>query len=95
MFKFQGEEAYGYVFDGQTGYLDHAMGNQGLEALVTSVDYWHINADEPDLIDYEMTFKLPAQDLIYAPDAYRSSDHDPVIIGLTFYYKYILPLIYK
>ncbi len=95
VFKFQGEEAYGYVFDGQTGYLDHAMGNQGLEALVTSVDYWHINADEPDLIDYDMSFKLPAQDLLYAPDAYRSSDHDPVIIGLTFYYKYILPLIYK
>jgi hypothetical protein len=29
-----------------------------------------------------MSFKLPAQDALYAPDAYRSSDHDPVIIGL-------------
>jgi len=43
---------------------------------------WHINADEPDLIDYDMSFKLDAQDAIYAPDAYRSSDHDPVIVGL-------------
>ncbi len=43
---------------------------------------WHINADEPDLIDYDMTFKKDAQDAIYAPDAYRSSDHDPVIVGL-------------
>ena len=43
---------------------------------------WHINADEPDLIDYDTSFKLPNQDAIYAPDAYRSSDHDPVIIGL-------------
>ena len=43
---------------------------------------WHINADEPDLIDYDMTFKLPAQDALYAPDPYRYSDHDPVIIGL-------------
>ncbi len=95
VFEFQGEEAYGYVFDGQTGYLDHALGNQGMEALVTGVDYWHINADEPDLIDYDMSFKLPAQDLLYAADAYRSSDHDPVIIGLTFFYDYFFPLIYK
>ena len=43
---------------------------------------WHINADEPDLIDYDTSFKQDAQDAIYAPDAYRSSDHDPVIVGL-------------
>jgi len=46
------------------------------------VNFWHINADEPDLIDYDMSFKLPAQDALYASDAYRSSDHDPVIITL-------------
>ena len=43
---------------------------------------WHINADEPDLIDYDTSFKRDAQDAIYAPDAFRSSDHDPVIVGL-------------
>ena len=43
---------------------------------------WHINADEPDLLDYDMTFKQPAQEALYEPNAYRSSDHDPVIIGL-------------
>ena len=37
---------------------------------------------KPDLIDYDMSYKQDAQDAIYAPDAYRSSDHDPVIIGL-------------
>ncbi len=35
-----------------------------------------------DLIDYDMSFKKDAQDLLYAPDPYRSSDHDPVIVGL-------------
>src|SRR5665648_1301120 len=80
--KFQGDYAYGYVFDGQTGYLDHALASQSMESLVTSVNFWHINADEPSLIDYDMSFKLPAQDALYAPDAFRSSDHDPVIIGL-------------
>lgn len=49
---------------------------------VTGTTVWHINADEPDLIDYDMSFKKDAQDAIYAPDAYRSSDHDPVIAGL-------------
>ncbi len=46
------------------------------------VNFWHINADEPDLIDYDTSFKAPAQDTLYAPDAYRSSDHDPVIVTL-------------
>ncbi len=41
-----------------------------------------INADEADLIDYDTSFKGPNQDAIYAPDPYRSSDHDPVVIGL-------------
>ena len=79
---FQGEAAYSYVFDGKTGYLDHALSGASLTPQVAGTTVWQINADEPDLIDYDMSFKLPAQDAIYAPDAYRSSDHDPVIIGL-------------
>ncbi len=82
LFNYGGEFAYSYVFDGQLGYLDYGMANQDLMPEVTGVTAWHINADEPDLIDYDMTFKKDAQDAIYAPDAYRSSDHDPVIVGL-------------
>jgi len=82
VFQFQGEDAYSYVFDGQLGYLDHALASAGLAGQITGVTDWHINADEPDLIDYDMSFKAPAQDALYASDAYRSSDHDPVIIGL-------------
>jgi len=81
--QYQGEYAYSYVFDGQTGYLDHALANAGMLSHITGVTIWHINADEPDLIDYDMNFKLPAQDAIYAPDAYRSSDHDPVVVGIS------------
>jgi Ca2+-binding RTX toxin-like protein len=84
LYTFIGEEAYSYVFDGQTGYLDHALANSNLLPQVTGTTVWHINADEPDLIDYDTSFKGPNQDAIYAPDAYRSSDHDPVIIGLDF-----------
>ncbi|MDO9086289.1 MAG: ExeM/NucH family extracellular endonuclease [Anaerolineaceae bacterium] len=82
LYSFIGEDAYTYVFDGQIGYLDHALANQDLLSMVTNTTVWHVNADEPDLIDYDMTFKLDAQDALYAPDPFRSSDHDPVIVGL-------------
>ena len=77
-----GSSAYTYLFDGQLGYFDYALANASLGDQVSGVTEWHINADEPDIIDYDTSFKQPAQDAIYAPDAYRSSDHDPVIIGL-------------
>jgi len=77
-----GEFAYTYVFDGQLGYLDHALANDALLGEVTGVTAWHINTDEADLIDYDTSFKKDAQDAIYAPDAYRSSDHDPVVVGM-------------
>ncbi|WP_353808014.1 ExeM/NucH family extracellular endonuclease [Agromyces sp. SYSU T00194] len=80
----QGEYAYSYVFDGQLGYLDYALAGTGLVGDVTGAAPWNINADEPSLIDYDMSFKKPAQDALYAPDPYRSSDHDPVIVGLQF-----------
>ena len=80
--QYQGTYAYSYVFDGQSGYLDHALANPSLAAQVTGAADWHINADEPDLLDYDTSFKPAAQEAIYEPNAYRSSDHDPVIVGL-------------
>ncbi len=77
-----GERAYTYLFDGQLGYLDYALANDSLRGQVTGAAPWHINADEPDLIDYDTSFKQQAQDAIYAPDEFRSSDHDAVVIGL-------------
>ncbi|MFW6097823.1 MAG: nuclease, partial [Chloroflexota bacterium] len=80
--QYQGEFAYSFVFDGQLGYLDHGLANSALLPQVTGATAWHINADEPDIIDYDTSFKQPAQAALYEPNAYRSSDHDPVIIGL-------------
>ncbi|MEE8390008.1 MAG: ExeM/NucH family extracellular endonuclease, partial [Anaerolineae bacterium] len=77
--SFVGMGAYSYVFDGQAGYLDHALANGSLTSQVTGATDWHINADEPSVIDYNTEFK--SQDL-YSPTAYRASDHDPVILGL-------------
>ncbi|WP_231917756.1 ExeM/NucH family extracellular endonuclease [Microbacterium pygmaeum] len=74
--------SYTYVFDGQLGSLDHALAGPGIVGEVTDAAVWNVNADEPSILDYDTTFKLPAQDALYAPDAYRSSDHDPVVVGL-------------
>lgn len=80
--QYQGAYAYSYVFDGQSGYLDHALASGTLAGQVTGAADWHANADEPDVLDYDTSFKPPAQDALYEPNAYRSSDHDAVVVGL-------------
>jgi predicted extracellular nuclease len=77
--RFLGPSAYSYVFAGESGYLDHALANPGLLPFVTGAAEWHINADEPVALDYNTEFNQP---LLYQPGAFRSSDHDPVIVGL-------------
>jgi uncharacterized protein len=80
--QFQGPYAYSYTFDGQAGYLDYALANASLLSQVTGATEWHINSDEPDVLDYDTSFKPPAQDALYEVNAYRTSDHDPVVVGL-------------
>jgi predicted extracellular nuclease len=82
--RYLGAEAYSYVFDGQLGYLDTAFATRSMLNRVRGLTIFHINADEPDILDYDMTFKLPPQDALYEPLPYRVSDHDPVIVGLSF-----------
>lgn len=81
--SFIGPDAYSYVFDGQWGYLDHAFASPSLNAHVTGVAEYHINSDEPGVLDYNTDFKSAGQIAsLYAPDEFRVSDHDPVIVGL-------------
>jgi predicted extracellular nuclease len=88
---FGGPDAYSYVFDGRLGYLDHALANASLSSQVTGVAEWHINADEIPLFDYndevrdagEATFEEESDVLpLYEANAFRTSDHDPVVVGL-------------
>ena len=74
-----GEYAYSYLFGAQLGYLDYIMANEAVAAQVRNTTVWHINADEPDILDYDTRFNPVA---MYEPNAFRSSDHDPVIAGL-------------
>ncbi|WP_155357339.1 ExeM/NucH family extracellular endonuclease [Acrocarpospora macrocephala] len=73
------DDRYSYVFDGLSGELDHLLVDKDLRKLVTGATIWHINSDEGRFMDYNTEFNPP---YLYAPDAYRSSDHDPLLVGL-------------
>lgn len=82
---FDGDSAYSYSFGGEIGYLDHALSSASLTEYVVDATVWHINADEPRVFDYNEEFKSQTQLAnYYAPDAFRSSDHDPVLVVLNF-----------
>ncbi|MFW2513221.1 ExeM/NucH family extracellular endonuclease [Demequina sp. SO4-13] len=79
----QGEDGYGYVFDGQWGALDYVFASQSLAVQVTGAAHVNINADEVPVLDYNTDFKSEAQiQDLYAPNWYRTSDHDPLLVGL-------------
>jgi predicted extracellular nuclease len=70
---------YSYQFGGTYGYLDHALASSSLDKQVAGVTEWHNNADEPDAIDYNLG---DTADDPYVKNAFRASDHDPVIVSL-------------
>ncbi len=79
--QFVGNDAYSFVFDGQFGYLDYALANSTLIDQVTGATEWHVNADEPDALDYNLDFGRDPS-LFNGQDPFRNSDHDPIIVGL-------------
>lgn len=72
---------YSFVFDGQSGALDHALSSASLTPQIAETMEWHINADEPAVLDYNLE---NGRDEVFfdADSPYRASDHDPIIIGL-------------
>lgn len=70
---FHADSSYSYVYHGQAGYLDHALCNETLYPHVTGMVAYHINSDESDSYAYD---KSSDQTM------FRSSDHDPVLVGL-------------
>ncbi|MBH8558558.1 ExeM/NucH family extracellular endonuclease [Hymenobacter negativus] len=67
-----------YLFSGLSGSLDHAVLSGNLMGHA-AVEKWHINASEPEFLEYDIA---GAATDINSP--FRSSDHDPVLIGLNF-----------
>lgn len=69
-----------YSFSGMSGSLDHVLLNGPALARAQGADIWNINSGESVALEYSR-FRSHGTEF-YAPDAYRSSDHDPVIVGL-------------
>lgn len=65
-------QPYSYVYNGLTGRLDHALLNPGMAARLKGAAEWHINADEADDAGYQGR---------NVPGPWRSSDHDPLLLG--------------
>jgi hypothetical protein len=76
-----GPDAYSFLFDGQQGTLDHALGSAELADQVTGIAVWHINSDEADATDYNLDFGRNPN-IFDADNPYRASDHDPIVLGL-------------
>jgi predicted extracellular nuclease len=86
-------DGWTYVFDGASGRLDGVFANAAMASHVTGVATWHVNADEPPLLDDPFTRRAPAAASVasagaappWTPTPWRASDHDPVVVGLRGY----------
>lgn len=72
---------YSYVFDAMAGRLDHGLGTASVAAKAVGATSWHVNADEPEITDYNLEGRAAGNDW-YQPSVFRASDHDPMLIGL-------------
>jgi predicted extracellular nuclease len=80
---------FSYSFSGQIGSLDHAIISSSLASAVTGFAKWNINSTEPTYLDYNDGIQDAGESApdvnpwasTYSASPWRSSDHDPVIIG--------------
>ena len=74
---FAGRESYSYVFAAQAGRLTHAFVTPALAERLRGAETWHSNSDEPVNVGYRS-----GNDGEILQKPWRSSDHDPVLIGV-------------
>ncbi|WP_435743172.1 ExeM/NucH family extracellular endonuclease [Microbacterium sp. PMB16] len=67
---------YTYTFDGELGSLDHVIASPSLAASITGAGVWGINS--PEWSDRGYAFGATEEGT-----PYRSSDHDPIIVGVS------------
>ncbi len=76
---------YSYSFSGLAGSLDHILVNAAALRMATGADHWNINSGESLALEYSR-YNYHATDF-HDPGPYRSSDHDPVVLGLKAFVK--------
>ena len=79
---------YSYQFGGMMGSLNNAFVSSALNSRVTGIAKWTINSPEPTHLGYDDLKDDGGSDFAnpwagtYSSSPFRSSDHDPVIVGL-------------
>ncbi|MBN6149084.1 ExeM/NucH family extracellular endonuclease [Xanthomonas sp. AmX2] len=68
----RGARPYSFVYRGYSGRLDHALLSPALAQRLRGAAEWHVNADLPDDAGYRER---------NLPGPWRSSDHDPLLLG--------------
>lgn len=75
-----GSAKHSYLFGGLVGSLDHILASPAADAVVTGADIWNINSVESVALEYSRYNNNVTN--YSAPDQFRASDHDPVVVGL-------------
>lgn len=75
--------AYTYVYKGQSGTLDYALGNRESQHRLTAMETWSVNSDEAPVLDYRLRHRSPQQRRnLFSDGPWRASDHDPLWLDL-------------
>ncbi|MFE6965571.1 ExeM/NucH family extracellular endonuclease [Agromyces sp. NPDC057679] len=69
---------YTYTFDGELGSLDHVIASPAASDRVTKAAVWSINSPEWAGREYWG----PAAETVAEATEFRSSDHDPILVGV-------------
>ncbi len=70
-----------YEFGSTAGSLDHVLSSPAAAGMVTGRDVWQINAEESVAFEYSR-YNYNAT-LLYQPNQFRASDHNPELVGLS------------
>ncbi|WP_028114813.1 ExeM/NucH family extracellular endonuclease [Ferrimonas kyonanensis] len=85
--KAKGEMPWSYSYSDVVGSLDHILITPSLEDRVIDAADWHINAPESDMYSYSNKYKKvegTGTHRFYQDDVFRSSDHDPALLTLSY-----------
>ena len=70
-----------YEFGSTAGSLDHVLASPAAVSMVTGRDVWQINAEES--VGFEYSRYNYNATLLYQPNQFRASDHNPELVGLS------------
>jgi 5'-nucleotidase len=78
-------DSWSYSFSGLSGSLEHSLVIAVALKRATGAEHWNINSGESVALEYSR-WNYHGTDF-HQPDPYRSSDHDPVVLGLKAFVK--------